>query len=313
MDGLVEDFLEYLRYERNYSPRTISPYKSSLEAFGLYWKSQDRSLGWESVTTDLIRDWIVALMDRGLTAAGVCPKLSAVKSFYRYLLRRGIVEVDPAHVVKAPKKDRSLPAFVSEGDMNILLDKVTYPDSYVGRRDRLILETLYSTGIRAAELLGLDIDDVDVGVGQLAVTGKRDKERIVPFGARLAGMMSEYLTERRDLSPAVGHENALLLNDVARCRLSYNALRDIVRLYLSQVTMMSKRTPHVLRHSFATSMLNNNADLQSVKELLGHEKLSTTAIYTHTTFRQLKQMYNQAHPRAGKNLADEDDAINKRR
>lgn len=313
MDGLVEDFLEYLRYERNYSPRTISPYKSSLEAFGLYWKSLDRGLEWESVPTDLIRDWIVTLMDRGLTAAGVCPKLSAVKSFYRYLLRRGVIEVDPAHVVKAPKKERSLPVFVSEGDMNTLLDKVVYPDSYAGRRDRLILETLYSTGIRAAELLGLDIDDVDVGEGQLVVTGKRDKERIVPFGVRLSGMMSDYLAERRAMRPAVGHENALLLNDAGKRRLSYSTLRDVVRSYLSLVTMMSRRTPHVLRHSFATSMLNNNADLQSVKELLGHEKLSTTAIYTHTTFSQLKQMYNLAHPRAGGDLPSEDGATNKRR
>lgn len=298
MDDLVEGFLEYIRCERNYSRRTIVSYKASLEAFGLFWKSLDRNLAWETLTTDIIRDWVVALMERGLIASGICPKLSAVKSFYRYLLRCGVVDYDPAYAVKAPKKDRSLPYFVSECDMDALLDKGEFENSFKGNRDRLIIELLYSTGIRAEELLGLNLNDVDVSNLQLKVLGKRNKHRIVPFGDRLETLLKGYLEERQSIETKPGHECALFVNMRSHRRLAYAKLRQIVRDSLSQVTMQYKRSPHVLRHSFATSMLNNMADLQSVKELLGHEKLSTTAIYTHTTFSELRQLYNQAHPRS---------------
>ncbi|MBP3689286.1 MAG: tyrosine-type recombinase/integrase [Bacteroidaceae bacterium] len=297
MDTWLEDFLVYLRYERNYSENTIKPYRDSLKAFGLFIESLDAGLDWKLVTTDIIRDWIVFLMDEGKSPAGVCPRLSAVKCFYRFLLRRGLVDVDPAHMVPAPRKARVLPYFIKERDMDRLLDDVVFPEDYEGRRNRLVVLMMYSTGVRASELIGMDVDDIDLEVCELRVTGKRNKQRVIPFGDELRTVVRAYLP-CRDAVAESDEERAVFLNGRNGKRISYGTVRLIVRKALMLVTAQQKISPHVLRHSFATSMLNNDADLQSVKELLGHEKLSTTSIYTHTSFEDLKRMYNQAHPRA---------------
>lgn len=297
-ESWVTDFVAYLRYERNYSEGTIKPYRDNLKAFGEYIRSVDSELDWTSITTDIVRDWIVDMMDRGVSAAGVCPKLSAVKSFYRFLLRRGLVENDPAHLVPSPRKAKVLPYFVREKDMNHLLDDIPFADTFEGRRDRLILVMLYTTGIRASELLGLNIADVDLAERQLTVLGKRNKQRIIPFGDELAENLQKYLLTREQCLKDGWDRDAIFLNPHRGKRISYALLRKVVRDNLSLVTMQQKRSPHVLRHSFATSMLNHEADLESVKELLGHEALTTTAIYTHTTFEELKKTYNHAHPRA---------------
>ena len=298
MNAWLEEFVAYLRYERNYSELTVISYSSSLKAFELYYKSLEEGLSWALVTPDVIRSWIVSLLDGGLTPSGVCPKLSAVKSFYRFLLKRGFVATDPAYGVNAPKKKRPLPYFVREGDLDRLLDDMEFPDTYEGRRDKVIVTMLYSTGMRAAELIDLDIADVNMRESLVSVIGKRNKQRLIPMIPELHDGLTVYLAERGRLLSDVAENQALFL-DAGTCkRISYAKLRVLVRDALSKVTMQSKRSPHVLRHSFATSMLNHSADLQSVKELLGHESLKTTAIYTHTTFEELKKMYNQAHPRA---------------
>lgn len=298
MNAWLEEFVAYLRYERNYSELTVISYSSSLKAFELYYKSLEEGLSWALVTPDVIRSWIVSLLDGGLTPSGVCPKLSAVKSFYRFLLKRGFVATDPAYGVNAPKKKRPLPYFVCEGDLDRLLDDMEFPDTYEGRRDKVIVAMLYSTGMRAAELIGLDVADVNMHESLVSVIGKRNKQRLIPMVPELHDGLTAYLAERERLLSDVAENQALFL-DAGTCkRISYAKLRVLVRDALSKVTMQSKRSPHVLRHSFATSMLNHSADLQSVKELLGHESLKTTAIYTHTTFEELKKMYNQAHPRA---------------
>ena len=297
MDTWLEDFVAYLRYERNYSENTIKPYHDSLEAFGLFIKSLDSDLDWRHITSDVIRDWIVCLMDRGITPSGVCPRLSAVKSFYHFLLRRGLVETDPAHMVQTPRKAKVLPYFVKEKDMNRLLDDVRFPDTYEGRRNRLIVMMLYSTGIRASELTGIDVDDVNLENCTIKVTGKRRKQRVIPFGDELKQTLEGYIPLLGSVRKS-GGEKALFLSSRTGRRVSYGMVRLAVRGALMLVTTQKKISPHVLRHSFATSMLNNDADLQSVKELLGHEKLSTTSIYVHTSFEELKKMYNQAHPRA---------------
>lgn len=298
MNAWLEEFVAYLRYERNYSELTVISYSSSLKAFELYYKSLEEELSWALVTPDVIRSWIVSLLDGGLAPSGVCPKLSAVKSFYRFLLKRGFVATDPAYGVNAPKKKRPLPYFVREGDLDRLLDDMEFPDTYEGRRDKVIVAMLYSTGMRAAELIGLDVADVNMRESLVSVIGKRNKQRLIPMVPELHDGLSAYLAERERLLSDVAENQALFL-DAGTCkRISYAKLRVLVRGALSKVTMQSKRSPHVLRHSFATSMLNHSADLQSVKELLGHESLKTTAIYTHTTFEELKKMYNQAHPRA---------------
>lgn len=298
MDAVFEEFVAYLRYERAYSELTVVSYSSSLKAFRLYFKSLDEEMSWEAVTSDIVRSWMVCLLDSGLTASGVCPKLSAVKSFYRFMLGRGLVAVDPAHGVNAPKKSKPLPYFVREADMDCLLDDLEFPDSFAGRRDKTIISMLYSTGMRAAEILGLDLADVDLRNAMVSVVGKRNKQRLIPLHPELLRELEDYMLARETVLGGKPEDSALFIEERSGKRIAYPKLRVIVRDALSRVTIQSKRSPHVLRHSFATSMLNNFADLQSVKELLGHSSLKTTAIYTHTTFEELKKLYNQAHPRA---------------
>ena len=298
MGAVFEEFVAYLRYERAYSELTVVSYSSSLKAFELYFKSLDEEMSWETVTSDVVRSWMVCLLDSGLTASGVCPKLSAVKSFYRFMLGRGLVVVDPAHGVNAPKKSKPLPYFVREADMDCLLDDLGFPDSFAGRRDKTIISMLYSTGMRAAEILGLDLADVDLRNAMVSVVGKRNKQRLIPLHPELLCELEDYMLAREAALGGKPEDSALFIEERSGKRIAYPKLRVIVRDALSRVTIQSKRSPHVLRHSFATSMLNNFANLQSVKELLGHSSLKTTAIYTHTTFEELKKLYNQAHPRA---------------
>ena len=298
MDAWLEEFVAYLRYERNYSELTVVSYSGSLKAFELYYKSLEEELSWTTVTSDVVRSWMVSLLDDGLSPSGVCPKLSAVKSFYRFLLKRGLVATDPAHSVSAPKKGKPLPYFVRETDMNRLLDDLEFPDSFEGRRDKAMVSMLYLTGMRAAELLALDLADVDLHNAVASVVGKRNKQRLIPLLPELVREIENYLPARERVLENKPETPALFVEARTGKRICYPKLRAVVRETLANVTLQSKRSPHVLRHSFATSMLNNSADLQSVKELLGHESLKTTAIYTHTTFEELKKMYNQAHPRA---------------
>jgi integrase/recombinase XerC len=298
MDAWLEEFIAYIRYERNYSELTIVSYGSSLKAFELYYKSLDNGLSWDAVTSDVIRSWIVALLEGGISPAGVCPKLSAVKSFYRFLLKRGMIAVDPAYGINSPKKSKPLPYFVRENDMNRLLDDFAFSDTFDGKLAKVVVCMLYTTGMRASELIGLDVSDVDFQNLTLSVVGKRNKHRLIPMIPELVSVLSDYLEERQRVVKCHDVSHALFVMEKAGKRITYPKLRALVRDVLSGVTLQAKRSPHVLRHSFATSLLNNSADLQSVKELLGHEKLETTAIYTHTTFEELKKMYNQAHPRA---------------
>lgn len=298
MDAWFEEFIAYLRYERNYSNSTIVSYSSSLKAFELYYKSLEEDLAWNTVTSDVIRSWVVTLLSGGVAPAGVCPKLSAVKSFYRFLLKRDLVRVDPAYGVTAPKKGKPLPYFVNEKDLDRLLDDFDFSATYEGKLSKTVVATLYATGMRAAELIGLDLADVDFRNSVVSVVGKRNKHRLIPMVPELVRVLEDYLAEREKILEGKGETQVFFVTEKCGRRISYAKLRVLVRDALANVTMQSKRSPHVLRHSFATSLLNNSADLQSVKELLGHEKLETTAIYAHTTFEELKKMYNQAHPRA---------------
>lgn len=298
MDTWLGDFFAYLRYERNYSECTVEAYRNSLKAFGLYMDSLGEGLTWKTVSSDVIRSWMVSLLDKGTSPSGVCLKLSALKSFFRFLLKRGLVETDPAYGVNAPKKPRPLPYFIREKDMDRLLDDVTFPDTYEGKRDRTMVSMLYSTGMRASELITLDLSSVDIREAVVSVVGKRNKQRLIPMVPELVRDVQDYLQARVQFLVGKEPTEALFLDCTKGRRIAYRSLRAAVRNALANVTMQSKRSPHVLRHSFATSMLNHSADLQSVKELLGHQSLSTTAIYTHTTFEELKKLYNQAHPRA---------------
>ncbi len=298
MNTWVAAFIEYLRCERNSSPKTVINYEHGLKEFESYMAALDDEINWETLDRDVVRQWIVDRMDQGFSAQTVCGNLSALKSFYRFLLRRNLVQKDPVHAVQGPKKTRPLPQFVRENEMDRLFDGTFFSEDLAGKQDKLILLTFYSTGIRLSELVTLDWGDVDFSACTVKVTGKRNKQRIVPFGAEMHQHLNEFLTALREAGQDTAFASPVFRNMKNGQRIAKPAVQQIVRHYLSQVTTIQRRSPHVLRHSFATSMLNNHADLQSVKELLGHESVSTTEIYTHTTFEELKAMYNQAHPRA---------------
>ena len=295
----IEDFIDYLQYERNYSRKTTEEYKADLEAFERFYEAIDSDLNWAEMPADIVRQWVVEMMDKGNAATSVRRRLSSLRSFYKFLLRRGLVSKDPVHNMPGPKVEKKLPAFVRETEMDRLFDGDFFSDDYQGFRDRMILLTFYSTGIRLSELVGLNDKDVDLDQMQLKVTGKRNKQRIIPYGDEFGDSLRQYLEEREAFAQQKGSEDTSLFLDEQRGqRMTPAKVRGIVKKYLSMVTTQQRNSPHVLRHTFATAMLNHKADLQSVKELLGHESLSTTEIYTHTTFEQLKEMYNQAHPRA---------------
>ena len=293
---LVSQFVDYMRYERNMSPRTIRSYSEDLDDFESFFRNLDGQLSWETIDRDIIREWVESMMDRGNSATSVNRRLSSLRSFYRFALKRGMVEVNPASLVKGPKKAKPLPQFVKEGEMNRLIDDDRlWGESYEDALARTIIIMFYETGIRLSELVGLDDTDVDLANRTVKVTGKRNKQRIVPFGDELASELSQYV-EKRD-SQGVRTTSGMFLDKKGK-RVSHEKVGKMVKESLSKVTTMKKRSPHVLRHSYATAMLNNGAGLESVKKLLGHQSLSTTEIYTHTTFEQLKRVYKQAHPRA---------------
>ena len=293
---MINQFLNYLRYERNASPQTVLTYEEGLREFESYLSFRDEGLSLGKVDTDLIRDWMENLMDKGNNASTINKKLSALRSFYRYALKRKLVDADPAHCITGPKKSKPLPQFLREREMDNLLDVIEWGESYKDVRARTILLLFYEAGLRRSELTGLNDADVDFEARQLKVTGKRNKQRVIPFGEELSQVLSHYITIR-DEQVARKEAGALFLSDKGE-RMTGDQVYAIVHKYLSAVTSLKKRSPHVLRHTFATAMLNNGAGLESIKNLLGHESVSTTEIYAHTTFEQLKRVYKEAHPRA---------------
>lgn len=292
---LKDSFLKYLLLERNYSEKTILSYGIDLDEFEAYFKGVDVELEFTSVDADVVRGWVLSLMDEGRAETTVNRKLSSLRSFYHYLLRQKLVAVDPVVKVVGPKKKKPLPVFVRDEAMSQLLDGFEFPQTFEGVRDKTMLEVFYSTGMRRAELIALRDGDVDFSALVIKVTGKRNKQRLIPFGDRLQEVLSVYLQERVRFYS--GECEAFFIRK-GGARLSPSSVNYIVKRYLSKVVTLKKKSPHVLRHTFATSMLNHQAELEAVKELLGHESLTTTEVYTHTTFEELKQVYEQAHPRA---------------
>ena len=291
---MIDQFLDYLRYEQNRSELTVKRYEESLTDFQKYFEDQEEGLSWTSVDADIIRGWMESLMERGNNASTVNTGLSALRSFFRFALSRKMVSKDPAHMITGPKKRKPLPQFVKEEEINRLLDKTEWGDDYKDVRARTIIITLYEAGLRRSELIGLNDSDVDFEAMQLKVTGKRNKQRIIPFGKEMEEQLRQYISCRDEQIKK--YSEALFLNEKG-LRISEAEVYNTVRENLAKVTTLKKKSPHVLRHSFATAMLNHEAGLESVKKLLGHESLETTQIYTHTTFEQLKRVYKEAHPR----------------
>ena len=292
---MINEFLNYLKFERNRSDLTIKNYGEDLRAFKEFYGDLEGCHSWKSVDSDIIRDWMESMMDKGNNATSINRRLSALRSFYRFALARKLVDKDPVHGVTGPKKGRPLPQFLKENEMDRLLDAESWTEGFEDVRDRTIIMTFYETGIRLSELIGLDDSMVDFSNRQLKVTGKRNKQRVIPFGEELLATLRDYMKCR---DKEVNLQSEALFVTAKGQRMTSSQVREAVRKNLSKVCTLKKRTPHVLRHTFATAMLNNKAGIESVKKLLGHESLSTTEIYTHTTFEQLKREYYSAHPRA---------------
>ena len=287
--------MEYLRLERNYSEKTIVSYGIDLREFEGYFKKADAEIDFTTVDADVVRNWVMHLMDEGRAATSVNRKLSALRSFYRFLLKKKVMTVNPMTKVVGPKKKKPLPSFVREKDMDRLLDDLTFGEGYEGCRDRMILEMFYATGMRLSELIGLDDVDVDFSAKLIKVTGKRNKQRLIPFANELEHDLRVYIKVRDEALP--NGSDAFFVRKDGKRMYPMQVYR-LVKRNLSKVVALKKRSPHVLRHTFATAMLNDCAELRAVKELLGHESLTTTEVYTHTTFEELKKVYELAHPRA---------------
>ncbi len=293
-----DKFIDYLRYEKNYSSRTEISYLKDLAQFEEFVTGEQGEFRPERVDHLLIRQWLATLMEQGFTARTVNRKLSAVKSFFRYLKKQGVIEHNAAKTVSGPKVSKKLPSFAHPKEMAAILDDETiFSTDFRGTRDRFLIELLYVTGMRRAELLSLKDSDIDFNTCTLRVKGKGNKERIIPFSKATKEKTEQYIQER---DAEIKNKSPFLFVKEDGGPLYPKLVYNIVRTYLDSIPTLSKKSPHVLRHSFATGMLNNGAELNAVKELLGHSSLASTEVYTHVTFEEMKKTYQLAHPRATK-------------
>lgn len=294
---LAGRFLDHLTYEKRYSAHTVAAYRSDLEAFGTFLDAQG-AVAPEQATDRLVRAWMMQLMEHGVGPRSVNRKLSALRAFFRFARATGSVEKDPTALIDPPKTPKRLPEFVEEKRIQLLFDELAWPAGFRGQGHRLALELLYGTGMRLAELLGLTVRDTDLASHTLRVLGKRNKERLIPIGPELSAVIKDYLEARRVLLGEPDGGSPLLVGPSGE-PLPRRTVQRLVTHYLSGVTSQKKRSPHVLRHTFATHMLEHGADLNAVKEILGHANLAATQVYTHNTVEKLRKVHAQAHPRGG--------------
>jgi len=292
----LSSFIQYIKYEKRFSPHTVDAYNSDLEQFFLFLDVTYEVKEIEKATHPMIRSWIVSMMENGTTPRSINRKLSTLKTFYKFLLRNETITVNPMQKIQAPKTSKRLPVFVEESAMKLLFEEVDFGEGFAAVRDRLLMEIFYATGMRLAELINLKEKDFDLANGQVKVLGKRNKERIIPFTREVRQMIKEYLALKSKQSFSFPSEHVFVAKDGKP--MNRKAVYTLVKKYLSAVSTIDKRSPHVLRHTFATHMLNHGADINSIKEILGHANLSATQVYTHNTIEKLKQVYKQAHPRA---------------
>lgn len=290
-----DNFINYLTNEKRYSEHTVRSYETDLRQFISFELGESiEKFNPLVVSREDIRKWIVFLIEQGQNPRSVKRKITTLKTFYHFLMRDGKLTKSPVDGVALPKTEKVLPYFVDSKAMQVLFDELEFSNDFSGLRDKTILLTFYCTGMRVSELVNLKVSDIDFSYNQLKVLGKRKKERIIPFVDELKYAIKNYLVARNDVAST---EDVLFVTDKGE-PIYVKMVYRLVNKYLGEVTTLDKKSPHVLRHTFATHMLNNGADLSSIKELLGHATLSATQVYTHTTFERLKQVYNQAHPRA---------------
>ena len=288
-------FLNYLKNEKRFSLHTYVAYEADLLQFVAFLSTQDANL--QDATYKHIRAWIVEMLEQKQSTKTVNRKLSTLKSFYKYLMRNDYIQTNPMDKVIAPKQRKNLPVFVSESEMENLFEWVEFPNNFEGIRDQTILELFYATGIRLSELISIKRKDINCSQQTVKVLGKRKKERIIPFSCKLLPVLEKYISAYENMFGFFEQEDYFFVTKKGN-KLYPNFVYRIVGKYLDMVSTVKKRSPHILRHTFATHLLNNGADLMAIKELLGHSSLAATQVYTHTSIEKLKESYNQAHPRA---------------
>ncbi len=290
---MLEKFLDYLRFERNFSKHTILSYQNDLEQFTAFLKRTYETEKLEEATTSMVRSWMAEMMQEKLSARSVIRKASALRTFYHFLLKEGVITLDPMVKIASPKMPSRLPVFVTQKDIGILFKDIEFPKTFNGIRDRLIMEMFYATGIRLSELITMKESNVNSYNLTIKVFGKRAKERIIP----IPGILKEYISAYRAERNKMRLKGEYFFVSEKGEQLYEKQVYLIVHNYLGMVTTLHKKSPHVLRHSFATHLLDNGADINSVKELLGHANLAATQVYTHNSLEKLKNVYRQAHPR----------------
>jgi integrase/recombinase XerC len=291
-----ENFLNHLRFQKRYSMHTIISYENDLSAFSKFMENQYPDTELTSIKTTFIRTWLAEMKEVKMTSRSINRKISALRSFFKYLLKNEIVKVNPVAAIISPKMPKRLPQFVEEKDTSNLLTNIVFSDGFKGQTEKLILQVLYHTGIRKAELINLKEYNLDKTNSNIKVLGKGNKERIIPISNELSNEISFYILEKKRIVGPT-ENNILFVTDKGK-PLDPKQVYTISNKYLSMVTTIEKKSPHILRHSFATHLMNNGADLNAVKELLGHSSLAATQIYTHNTIEKLKDVYKKAHPKA---------------
>ena len=286
----IENFLNYLKFEKRYSDHTLVAYKTDLNQFISFILLEFEIENFKEVSHSIIRSWISSLLDSGISSRSVNRKITTLKSLFKFLLLEDIITENPTQKIVSPKNSKKLPVFLDESKMVDLFEEMNFPATFEGERDKLILDVFYMTGIRLIELINLNLSDIDFQKSILKVIGKRNKERIIPLAPVLLDSLKNY-SQNNNIN------NILFVNHKGD-KLTPKKVYVIVNKYLSMISSLEKKSPHVLRHTFATHMLNNGADINSIKEILGHANLSATQVYTHNTIDRLKSIYKQAHPRA---------------
>ena len=293
---MISSFVDHLKFEKRYSAHTIRSYQDDLVSFFGYLKEAFGELALKDIGPAMVRSWLASLKDGGMSSRSLNRKISSLRSYYKYLLRVGEVEQSPMAAIIAPKSGKRLPVFVEQEQMAELFEEVRFPEGWEGLTDRLLLALLYNTGIRLSELIQLKEGQIDGGNRVIKVLGKGNKERVIPVSGALLEAVRDYQQKKLGLPEGVDRE-VLLVGKKGR-RLYPKYVYRAVQAYLAQVTTIEKRSPHVLRHTFATHLMNEGAELNSVKELLGHASLAATQVYTHNTIEKLKDIYKKAHPKA---------------
>lgn len=290
-------FINYIKVEKRYSEHTVRAYSDDIQQFVQYLESQLSITDLLVVNQLMVRQWIVSLIGETISPRSLRRKTASLNSFYKFCLRNKLINSNPAEGLILPKLNKNFPDFIKESSIDNLFEANHFEEGFPGTRDKLVLELFYATGMRLAELVGLDVLSVDMEKGEIKIHGKRNKERIVPLTGNITNLLQEYIKVREKYVSVEKLHTKLIITDKGEPAYP-RMVQRLVRKYLIQSTTLEKRSPHLLRHTFATHMLNRGADLNAVKELLGHANLSATEIYTHNTYEKLKSIYKQAHPRA---------------